>query len=62
MKNNKKLDLNSFFKLPVKEQEDIISGVAAKANKDQQDLVKRYDKKFGKAKTAKRSCQFCDCK
>ena len=54
MKNNKKLDLNSFSKLPVKEQQDIISGVAAKANKDQLDLVKRYDKKFGKIKTAKR--------
>ena len=54
MKNNKKLDLNSFSKLPVKEQQDIISGIAGKANKDQRDLVKRYDKKFGKAKTAKR--------
>ena len=54
MKNNKKLNLNDFFKLPVKEQEDIISKVAGEANKDQQDLVKRYDKKFGKTKTAKR--------
>ena len=60
MKNNKKLNLNDFSKLPVKEQQDILSGVAAKANEDQRDLVKRYDKKFGKAKTAK-SCQFCDC-
>ena len=34
MKNNKKLDLNSFSKLSVKEQQDILSGVAAKANKD----------------------------
>ena len=49
MKNNKKLTLNEFFKLPVREQEDIVSGVAAKANKDQLDLVKKYDKKFGKA-------------
>ena len=61
MKNNKKLDLNSFSKLPVKEQQDILSGIAAKANKDQRDLVKRYDKKFGKAKTDS-NCQFCDCK
>jgi len=61
MKNNKKLDLNSFFKLPVKEQQDILSGIAAKANKDQRDLVKRYDKKFGKEKTTD-GCQFCDCK
>ena len=61
MKNNKKLDLNSFSKLPVKEQQDILSGIAAKANKDQRDLVKRYDKKFGKVKTAD-DCQFCDCK
>ena len=50
MKNDKKLNLNDFFKLPVKEQEDIVSGVAAKANKDQRDLVERYDKKFGKSK------------
>ena len=49
MKNNKKLNLNDFFELPAKEQEDIVSGVADEANKDQQDLVKRYDKKFGKA-------------
>ena len=55
MKNNKKLNLNDFSKLPVKEQQNILSGVAAKANEDQLDLVKRYDKKFGKAKTAK-SC------
>ena len=61
MKNNKKLDLNSFSKLPIKEQQDIISGIVAKANKDQRDLVERYDKKFGKAKTAG-DCQFCDCK
>lgn len=50
MKNNKKLNLKDFFELPIKEQEHIISGVADKANKDQQDLVKRYDKKFGKTK------------
>ncbi len=50
MKNNKKLNLNSFLKLPVKEQEKIMSEVAGKANKDQLDLIKRYDKKFGKAK------------
>ena len=55
MKNEKKLNLNDFSKLPVKEQQDIISGIAGKANKDQRDLVKRYDKKFGKTKTAK-SC------
>ena len=61
MKNNKKLNLNDFSKLPVKEQQDIISGIAGKANKDQRDLVERYDKKFGKAKATK-SCQFCDCK
>ena len=53
MKNNKKLNLNDFFKLPVREQEDIVSGVAAKANKDQLDLVKKYDKKFGKTEAVK---------
>ena len=61
IKKNKKLSLNDFFKLPVKEQQDILSRIAAKANKDQQDLIKRYDKKFGKTKTAS-GCQFCDCK
>ena len=61
MKNNKKLDLNSFSKLSVKEQQDILSGIVAKANKDQRDLVKRYDKKFGKTK-ADSNCQFCGCK
>ena len=61
MKNNKKLDLNSFFKLPIKEQEKIMSEIAGEANKDQLDLVKRYDKKFGKAKVDG-CCQFCDCK
>ena len=55
MKNEKKLNLNDFSKLPVKEQQDIISGIAGKANEDQRDLVERYDKKFGKTKTAK-SC------
>jgi len=61
MKNDKKLDLNSFSKLPVREQQDILSGIADKANKDQRDLAKRYDKKFGKLK-AVNNCQFCDCK
>lgn len=61
MKNKKKISLNDFFKLPVREQEDIVSGVAAKANKDQLDLVKRYDKKFRKAKVGN-CCQCCDCK
>lgn len=60
MKNNKKLILNEFFKLPVREQEDIVSGVAAKANKDQLDLVKKYDKKFGKA-GATSCCDNCCC-
>ncbi len=61
MKNNKKLDLSSFSKLPVKEQQDILSGIADKANKDQRKLSDKYDKKFGKVKTAD-DCQFCDCK
>ncbi|MCK4744802.1 hypothetical protein KAS41_01960 [Candidatus Parcubacteria bacterium] len=61
MKNKKRLSLSDFFKLPIKEQENIVSGVAAMANKDQLDLVKRYDKKFGKAKVGN-CCQFCDCK
>jgi len=61
MKNNKKLNLDSFSKLPVKEQQDILSGIADKANKDQLKLSDRYDKKFGKLKAVS-NCQFCDCK
>ena len=49
MKNNKK----NLFDLPEKEQEKIMRSAISKANKDQRDLVKRYDKKFGKAKVAK---------
>ena len=51
MKNNKKLDLNNFSKLPVKKQQDILSGIAGEANKDQRKLSDRYDKKFGKKET-----------
>ncbi|MBU1350017.1 hypothetical protein KJ978_02935 [Patescibacteria group bacterium] len=50
--NNKKLNLNDFFKLPIKKQEEIMSEVAGEANKDQQALVKRYNKQFGKTGTA----------
>jgi len=57
MKNNKK----NLFDLPEKEQEKIMRSAISEANKDQLDLVKRYDKKFGKTKTAD-GCQFCDCK
>ncbi len=42
--NNKK----NLFDLPEKEQEKIMRSAIRKANKDQLDLVKRYDKKFGK--------------
>ena len=60
MKNNKKLSLNNFFKLPAKEQEKIMSDIAGEANKDQLDLVKKYDKKFGKAE-ATSCCDNCCC-
>ena len=55
-KNNKK----NLFDLPEKEQEKIMRSAISKANEDQRDLVKRYDKKFGETKTAG-GCQFCDC-
>ncbi|MFH1233766.1 MAG: hypothetical protein V1649_03925 [Patescibacteria group bacterium] len=48
--------MNSFLKLPIKEQEKIMSEVADHANKYQMDLVKRYDKKFGKAEAGNRLC------
>ncbi|MBU4347611.1 hypothetical protein KJ586_02515 [Patescibacteria group bacterium] len=48
MKNNKK----NLFDLPEKEQERIMRSAISKANKDQLDLVKRYDRKFGKAEAA----------
>ncbi len=50
IKNNKK----NLFELPEKEQERIMRSAISEANKDQRDLVERYDKKFGKAKTVKR--------
>ena len=43
-KNDKNL-----FELPVKEQERIMKSAASKANKAQQDLVRRYDREYGKA-------------
>ena len=50
MKTNKKkkISINDFFKLPVKERENIMSEIAGEANKDQLDLVRKYDEKFGK--------------
>ena len=42
----------NLFDLPEKEQIRIMKGAIRKANKDQLDLVKRYDKKFGKVATA----------
>lgn len=44
MKNNKK----NLFDLPEKEQERIMRSAITEANKDQLDLVKKYNKKFGK--------------
>lgn len=55
--NNKK----NLFDLPEKEQERIMRSAISKANKDQIDLVKRYDRKFGKA-GAESCCQCCGCK
>ncbi|MDO9399707.1 MAG: hypothetical protein Q7T79_03440 [bacterium] len=54
MQNNKKqkLNLNIFFRLPIKKQEKIMAEVAGEANKDQLALVKRYEKQFGKTEEA----------
>lgn len=54
MKSNKKqkINLNLFFKLPIKKQEKIMSEVAGEANKDQQALVKRYEKQLGRTEEA----------
>jgi len=43
----KKLNINEFFRLPAKEREKLMSEVAGEANKDQRDLVKKYDQRFG---------------
>ncbi|MEA2089062.1 MAG: hypothetical protein U9O55_04485 [Patescibacteria group bacterium] len=55
MKTNKKkkISINEFFKLPIKEREKIMSEVAGEANKDQLDLVRRYDKQFSKEEALK---------
>ena len=47
--HKKKLNINEFLKLPIKKQEKIMTEIAGKANQDQRDLVKRYDRQFGKA-------------
>ncbi|MCK5061823.1 hypothetical protein KAR28_04690 [Candidatus Parcubacteria bacterium] len=44
----KKKNDKNLFELPVKEQERIMRDAANKANKAQQDLVRRYDRKYGK--------------
>jgi hypothetical protein len=43
-----KSDKKNLFELPENEQEEIMRGAIRQANKDQQDLVKRYDREFGK--------------
>jgi len=42
----KKLNIKEFLRLPIKKQEEIMSEIAGKANKDQRDLVDRYEKQF----------------
>lgn len=44
-----KKDRKNFFELPQKEQKQIIKKAARQANRDQLDLVKRYDMKYGNA-------------
>jgi len=46
VKKNKKLDINSFFELPLKERLKIMNEIADQANKDQQKLVEKYNQRF----------------
>lgn len=39
----------NLFELPKKEQERIMRSAASQANKAQQDLVRKYDRQYGKA-------------
>lgn len=56
-KINKQKNINKtdqgFFDLTQKEQKRILDKAAQEANKEQLDLVKRYDKQFGGLKTSK---------
>ena len=45
----KKQKDKNLFELPAKEQERIMKSAVRKANKAQQDLVRRYDREYGKA-------------
>lgn len=47
-----KSDKKNLFELSEKEQEKIMKGAIKQANKDQRDLVRRYDEKFGKKATS----------
>lgn len=47
--NNKKIDINRFLDLPVRERLQIMSEVVAEANGDQQKLIEKYDRKFATA-------------
>ncbi len=46
-KKKKKININDFFKLPPKEREKLMSEVAGEANRDQQSLIKKYERQFG---------------
>ena len=46
-KIQKKLNIKEFLRLPIKKQEEIMSEIAGEANKDQRDLIKKYEKQFG---------------
>ena len=48
-KNNKKMDLNSFFRLPLAKRLEVMNDIADKANMDQQKLMDRYDREFATA-------------
>ena len=48
-KNKKKLDINKFFEMPVKDREALMREVAGEANRDQKKVVEKYHRQFGRA-------------
>ena len=55
VKSHKTSENKSLFELPAVEQKKILKKAVSEANREQRDLVERYDKKFGELREG--SCE-----
>lgn len=55
VKSRKTPENKSLFELPAVEQKKILKKAVSEANREQRDLVERYDKKFGELREG--SCE-----